>query len=105
MKSFQGEDGQEWLATTAEEDAPRHHGRWYMVLRPTADEAVELALPEVRWQTRHTADRSIRAMSDFELRRRLRMAARRMEPPTQLRDSFGAHQGSGPGARGGTGAG
>jgi hypothetical protein len=105
MKTFQGEDGREWMATTAEEDVPRHHGLWYMVLRSTGDDAVELALPEVRWQTRHTADRSIQAMSDFELRRRLRMAARRMEPPTQLRDAFGAHQDARPGAKGGTGAG
>jgi hypothetical protein len=104
MKTFQGEDGREWIATTAEEDVPRHHGRWYMVLRATDGEAVELALPEVRWQTRHTADRSIRAMSEFELKRRLRMATRRQEPPTGLRDSFGAYQDAGPGAKGGTGA-
>lgn len=105
MKSFQGEDGRQWVATTAEEDSPRHHGRWYLVLRPGDDDTTELALPEVRWQTRHTADRSIQAMSQFELRRRLRMAARRMEPHAQLRDPFGAHQDAGPGAKGGTGAG
>lgn len=92
MKTFKAEDGREWLATTAEEDAPRHHGRWYMVIHPADDAALELALPEVRWQSRHTADRSIRAMSEFELRRRLRMAARRLEPPAPVRDAFGARQ-------------
>lgn len=105
MRTFRGEDEREWVASAAEEDAPRHHGRWYMVLRPAEEPAVELILPEVRWQTRHTAERSIRAMSEFELRRRLRMAAHRLEPRFQIRDSFGAWQGSGPGARGGTRAG
>jgi hypothetical protein len=105
MNTFTGEDGREWVATAAEEDAPRHHGRWYMVLRPADQPGVELVLPEVRWQTRHTAERSIRTMSRFELNRRLRMAANRREPAAHIRDAFGAWQGAGPGARGGTGAG
>lgn len=105
MKTFTGEDGREWRATAAEEDAPRHHGRWYMVIRSTDPPDTELALPEIRWQTRHTAERSIRTMSEFELRRRLRMAANRRESPATVRDSFGAWQGAGPGAKGGTQAG
>jgi hypothetical protein len=92
MKTFKAEDGREWLATTMEEDVPRHHGLWYMALRPADDAALVLALPEVRWQTRHTAERSIHAMSEFELRRRLRMAARRLESPAPMRDAFGARQ-------------
>jgi hypothetical protein len=92
MRTFRGEDGREWQATTAEEDVPRHHGRWYMVIRPADGDGAGLALPEVRWQSRHTADRSIRAMSEFELLRRLRMGARRLEPPAPIRDPFGARQ-------------
>lgn len=92
MRTFTGEDGREWVATTAEDHAPRHHGRWYMVIRSADDADLDLALPEVRWQTRHTADRSIRAMSEFEIRRRLRMAVRRLEPPAPVRDAFGARQ-------------
>lgn len=105
MKTFKDDDGREWVAAAAEEDVPRHHGRWYMVLRAAGREGPEMALPEVRWQTRHTAERSIRAMSRFELLRRLRMAARRMEPPAPVRDSFGAWSTGGPGAKGGSKAG
>lgn len=105
MKTFEAEDGRQWVATAAEEDAPRHHGRWYMVLRPVDEAGPELVLPEVRWQTPYTADRSIRAMSDFELRRRLRMASNRLDSPATIRDSFGAWQSAGPGAKGGTRAG
>jgi hypothetical protein len=105
MKTFRGEDGREWVATSAEEDAPRHHGRWYMVLHPAEQPDVKIVLPEVRWQTAQTADRSIRTMSEFELRRRLRMASHRVETPATIRDSFGAWQGAGPGAKGGTKAG
>jgi hypothetical protein len=105
MKTFTGDDGREWVATAAEEDVPRHHGRWYMMLHPADDTGARFVLPEVRWQTRHTADRSIRAMSYFELRRRLRMAGHRMDPPVPNRDSFGAWEGSAPGAKGGTAAG
>ncbi len=105
MKTFRGEDGREWVATAMEEDAPRHHGRWYLVLHPADEPGLQLVLPEVRWQTPHTADRSIRAMSEFELKRRLRMAGNRVESPGTIRDSFGAWQQGGPGAKGGTRAG
>lgn len=104
MKNFTGADGREWVATAAEEDVPRHHGRWYMVVHPANEAGPQLVLPEVRWQSRHTAERSIRSMSEFELRRRLRMSAHRLESPAAIRDSFGAWQEPGPGARGKTGA-
>jgi hypothetical protein len=105
MKNFAGEDGREWVATADQEDVPRHHGRWYMVLRPADEAGPRLVLPEVRWQTRHTAERSIQSMSEFELRRRLRMSGHRLDSPATIRDSFGAWQGSGPGSRGGAKAG
>jgi hypothetical protein len=39
-------------------------------------------MPEVRWQTQATAQRTLRTMSDFELRRRLQVVRERtlLEP-------------------------
>ena len=74
MRTFQSENGQRWVAGAREEDTPRHHGRWYMILHPESDESGLLALPEVRWQTRATAERTLETMSLFELRRRLAIA-------------------------------
>ena len=105
MKQFKAEDGREWVATAREEDTPRHHGRWFLVLHPAGDPETELALPEVRWKTEQTARRTLESMGDFELKRRLRMAARRHEAPGMDRNPFGAWKDGGPGARGGTGAG
>lgn len=105
MKTFTGEDGREWVATAREEQTPRHHGRWYLVLHPADSEAPQLAVPEIRWKTRYTAERTLRTMSDFELRRRLRIATRRHDPPGMQRDTFGSWKGKAPGAKGGTEAG
>ncbi|HEX6940864.1 MAG TPA: hypothetical protein VF158_15715 [Longimicrobiales bacterium] len=77
MKSFSDGAGQEWVATAHEEETPRHHGRWFLVFHPAGREDPVLPLPEVRWQTRATAERSIRTMSEVELRRRLRAARAR----------------------------
>ncbi|MFW5951102.1 MAG: hypothetical protein ACOCVZ_03190 [Gemmatimonadota bacterium] len=104
MKSFKSDSGREWVATAREEDTPRHHGRWYMVLR-APDSGLELALPEIRWKNRYTAERTLSTMSDFELRRRLRIASRRHEAPGMDRDDFGAWKAEAPGAKGGTAAG
>lgn len=102
MIQFTGEDGRDWVADAREEDSPRHHGRWYMVLRPADGDGAELALPEVRWQSRHTAERTLRTMSDFELRRRLRISWRRHETPGLQRNPFGGFKAGGPGTKGGT---
>jgi hypothetical protein len=105
MKTFSGEDGREWVATAREEDTPRHHGRWYMVLHPSDDAGAELMIPEIRWKNRLTAERTLRTMSDFELRRRLRIGRRRHDTPGAERDPFGDWKAGGPGAKGGTRAG
>lgn len=105
MTRFTGEDGREWVATTREEDTPRHHGRWYLVLHPADSHAPELAIPEIRWKTRHTAERTLATMSTFELRRRLRIASRRHTTPGMDRDTFGGWKAEAPGAKGGTEAG
>jgi hypothetical protein len=107
MKSFTDESGAAWMADAEEEQTPRHHGRWFLVFRAAdgasgaadASAAVDaraadaslaagasladgaagerLALPEVRWQTRATAERTLRSMSEFELRRRLNIVRER----------------------------
>lgn len=101
MKHFTGEDGRSWVAGAREEETPRHHGRWYLVL--SADEGgAEVVLPEVRWQSHRSAERTLDTMSDFELRRRLRMAYRRHETPGLQRSPFGAFKAGGPGTKGGS---
>ncbi|CAN5752266.1 hypothetical protein BH23GEM9_BH23GEM9_11920 [soil metagenome] len=71
MKLFHDENGGEWVASAREEHTPRHHGRWFLVFHPAADDGSLFSMPEVRWQTHRTAERTLRSMSDFELRRRL----------------------------------
>jgi hypothetical protein len=75
MKSFAEESGTQWVASAREEDTPRHHGRWYLVFE--AADGSMLPMPEVRWQTRATAERTLLTMSDFELRRRLHIVRER----------------------------
>jgi hypothetical protein len=72
MRIFDDETGALWVATALEESTPRHHGRWYLVFHPQDEPERHLAMPEVRWMTRATAQRTLRTMSLFELRRRLR---------------------------------
>jgi len=80
MIEFQDTAGGTWVATAEEEETPRHHGRWHMVFHPAGDPANLYPAGEVRWQTRATAERTLRTMSLFELRRRLTTArARRGE--------------------------
>jgi len=71
MKSFHDELGRGWVASPREEQTPRHHGRWYLVVHPAGEPERVMAMPEVRWQTRASAVRTLATMSEFELRRRL----------------------------------
>jgi len=77
MRSFTDSAGQAWVASTREEQTPRHHTRFFLVFRPEDGSGPEYPLPEVRWQTLATADRTIKSMSVFELRKRLGTASRR----------------------------
>ena len=71
MRTFSDESGQLWQANVREEAVARHHGRWYLVFeQPGSTET--LPMPEVRWQTRSSAERILQTMSAFELRRRLK---------------------------------
>jgi hypothetical protein len=77
MRSFIDEAGQDWIVTAREEETPRHHGRWYLLFHPAADTGQALPMPEVQWQTRETAERTILSLSESELRRRLRVVRAR----------------------------
>lgn len=77
MKTFQDETGENWVAAAARENTDRHHGVWYMIFHPEGNAAHRLEVDEVRWQTEATALRTLRTMSDFELRRRLQSAVAR----------------------------
>jgi len=91
MVTFKDDDGREWVATAREEDTPRHHGRWYLVLHPVDTVEPELTVPEVRWQTVRSAQRTLDTMSVFELRRRLRLGLGRLrEGGSPVRSPFGA---------------
>ena len=77
MRVFSNDDGQKWVAKAVEEDTPRHHGTWYLVFHPENDASLLHPVPEIRWQTAATADRTLKSMSEFELRRRTNSAVRR----------------------------
>lgn len=77
MREFTDAHGNVWVASAREEETPRHHGRWYLVFHPAGDEERVLPMPEVRWQTSATAERTLRTMSLFELRRRLMLVLAR----------------------------
>ena len=80
MKQFTDERGESWVATALEEHTPRHHGRWYLVFHPAGQDDQYVPVPEVRWQTSATAARTLKTMSEFELRRRLSSALKRFGP-------------------------
>ncbi|HUG00845.1 MAG TPA: hypothetical protein VML95_03220 [Longimicrobiales bacterium] len=69
MRTFEDASGAAWTATVREEKTPRHHGRWYLVFE--SEDGAVLPMGEVRWQTRASAERTIRTMSAAELRRRV----------------------------------
>lgn len=84
MRNFVDDEGRAWTATAREEDTPRHHGRWYLVFHPADDAEALIPLPEVRWQSAHSAERTLRTMATFELVRRLLAARRRMRADVTL---------------------
>jgi hypothetical protein len=77
MKQFTDEAGKQWVAAAFKEDTPRHHGIWFMAFHAADDPSRSYPLPEIRWQTSATAARTLKTMSEFELRRRLQSALQR----------------------------
>ena len=78
MRTFLDEDGSLWQVDVAERPGGDYKGRFHLMLRPDGEDGQGLELPEVRWNSRYTAERTVRTMSDVELRRRLRSALGRM---------------------------
>jgi hypothetical protein len=93
MREFTDANGDAWVATALEEDTPRHHGRWFLVFRQAAFSDRVLEMPEVRWQTLATAERTLRTMGEFELRRRLHILLERERLEPGANPDSGAQQG------------
>lgn len=105
MRTFTSDSGEDWVATAHEEETPRHHGRWYLVFHPADEPETNMAMPEVRWQSRHTAERTIRTLAESELRRRLQTVLGRAGEPTPAEWRKPARIRKGHGAPGEPGAG
>ncbi len=78
MREFADENGRIWVGTIQEEAGMDYKGRFYFVFRPDGpdgeDDGDRVSLTDVRWNSKRTAARTLRTMSDVELRRRLRSA-------------------------------
>ncbi len=75
MRTFQDDNGRNWVATVRERPGHDYKGRYSFVFAPADQEdgeSVELA--DVRWNSLKTARRTLATTSEVELRRRLRSA-------------------------------
>ena len=74
MRKFQDEQGATWVASCKERSGDDYKGRyWFFMVRDGAEEeGVELA--DVQWNSLRTAERTLRTMSEAELKRRHRSA-------------------------------
>lgn len=82
MREFEDREGRSWVATVRERPGPDYKGQFYFYVRP--EEGAEedgVALLDVRWNSRRTAERTLDTMSGVELRRRLRQALGRRRSP------------------------
>lgn len=75
MREFADENGQLWVGTVQEQPGDDYKGRFFFVFRGESDSKGDLVnLTDVRWNSKRTAERTLRTMSEVELRRRLRSA-------------------------------
>ncbi len=75
MREFADENGQVWVGTVQEQPGDDYKGRFFFVFRGGSEAADDVVhLTDVRWNSERTAERTLRTMSDVELRRRLRSA-------------------------------
>lgn len=77
MHEFIDDAGATWTAAVVEQSGPDYKGRFVLQMR-SADGARTFTLPEVAWNSVHSAQRTLETMSQFELRRRLRTGLKRM---------------------------
>jgi hypothetical protein len=79
VREFESEDGRPWIAEARRLQELDFKGRYQLVFRPRGGGPdVEVHADEVRWNSDHTASRTLRTMSEVELRRRLRNALGRV---------------------------
>jgi len=74
MRTFQDESGQTWIATVRERPGHDYKGRYSFVFTPEGQEGKPIELPDVRWNSLTTAQRTLATTAGVELRRRLRSA-------------------------------
>lgn len=74
MKRFQDDEGRTWTASIGERPGDDYKGRYFFVMEPEDGGGEPVELADVRWNSSKTAERTLRTMSDTELRRRLRQA-------------------------------
>ncbi|MFL2544428.1 MAG: hypothetical protein ACJ0RV_01150 [Longimicrobiales bacterium] len=75
MRQFLDHAGNSWIATVKEDSSLDYKGRYFMYLREeNVTEGNGHALMDIRWNSEEVASRTLKTMSDVELRRRLRSA-------------------------------
>ena len=79
MAAFRDGRGARWFATVSREEGPDYKGRYRLVF--TSPGAGTFPLDDVRWNSEGSARRTIGAMSEGELRRRLKLALGRSSAP------------------------
>lgn len=95
MREFSDTQGRRWVATALEEETPRHHGRFHLAFRPADAEAPVYTMPEVRWQSRDSAERTLRTMGEWELQRRIAWVLERESPGERGRPEVSRPHGPG----------
>ncbi len=81
MRRFADDHGVEWVASVADSAGGDYKGRFHLILRSEREGTGPVALADVRWNSRRTAQRTLRTMSAAELKRRLRSARGRGTDP------------------------
>jgi hypothetical protein len=79
MREFQDDQGVAWVASVRERPGEDYKGRFWFVMVPKGGDPQEdgVDLLDVRWNSLKTAERTLKTMSDRELRRRHRWAVGR----------------------------
>lgn len=73
MRQFLDDEGLVWIASVKERPGQDYKGRFGFVMAPDG-EGPEVELEDVRWNSRKTAERTLRTMSTVELMKRLQSA-------------------------------
>lgn len=75
MREFRDERGAVWVASVQEGVGDDYKGRFCFAVSPKdGPQGATVSLEDIRWNSANTAERTLRTMSEMELRRRLRIA-------------------------------